>query len=160
MKWCCFFLVVTLSVVALLVCGGMLFPTSAYAGSLPCASVFASDTLQHDSLHTDTLRELEVRPDSVLPVKRALEKTIGRSKGPRSMSLGDVIEKLSPGLNDKITHPFAIKQRKSERRKKKLLKALEHYESTKTFNELLDEAVRRQQFEDERAKREAEKGKR
>lgn len=159
MKWCCFFLVVTLAVVALLVCGGMFFPTSAYAGSLPCAPVLACDTLQHDSLHTDTLRELEVRPDSVLPVKRALEKTIGRSKGPRSMSLGDVIEKLSPGLNDKITHPFAIKQRKSERRKKKLLKALEHYESTKTFNELLDEAVRRQQFEDERAKREAEKNK-
>ncbi len=159
MKCCCSFLILALLTVALLAGGEMLLPTSARAGSLPCVPTLDGDTLQRDSMRTDTLRELEVRPDSVLPVKRALEKTIGRSKGPRSMSLGDVIEKLSPGLNDKITHPFAIKQRKSERRRKKLLKALEHYESTKTFNELLDEAVRRQQLEDERAKRETEKDK-
>ena len=99
-----------------------------------------------------------VRPDSVLPVVRVLEKTVGRSRGPRSMSLGDVIEKVAPGLQDKMLHPFAIKQRKSERRKKKMRRVLENYDRQKTFNELLDEAVKRQQMEDERAKREAERG--
>ena len=74
------------------------------------------------------------------------------------MSLGDIIEKVAPGLQDKMLHPFAIKQRKSERRKKKMRQVLENYDRQKTFNELLDEAVKRQQMEDERAKREAERG--
>ena len=37
-------------------------------------------------------------------------------------------------------------------------RVLENYDRQKTFNELLDEAVKRQQMEDERAKREAERG--
>ena len=122
------------------------------------AQTAAPDSARRDSLRADTLLYVVVRPDSVLPVVRALEKTVGRSRGPRSMSLGDVIEKVAPGLQDKMLHPFAIKQRKSERRKKKMRRVLENYDRQKTFNELLDEAVKRQQMEDERAKREAERG--
>ena len=55
-------------------------------------------------------------------------------------SLGGVLEKLSPGINDKILHPFAIKQRKKERRRKRALKALEEYDRVKTFDELIREA--------------------
>ena len=132
-------------------------PTHA-AGVSRVVACAGLDSAVRDTARADTLREVVVRADSVLPVVRALEKTIGRGGGPKSMSLGDVIEKLSPGLNDKITHPFAIRQRKAERRKKKLRKALEQYDRAKTFNELLDEAVKRQQLEDERARRAESQG--
>ena len=132
-------------------------PTHA-AASAHAAACLPPDSVRRDSLQADTLREVEVRPDSVLPVMRALEQTVGRGKGPRTKSLGDIIEKVAPGLNDKITHPFAIKQRKAERRKRKMRKALEEYDRARSFNDLLDEAVRRQQVEDERARREAERG--
>ena len=61
---------------------------------------------------------------------------------------------MAPGLQDKMLHPFAMKQRKAERRKKKLYRALEQYDQAKTFNDLLDEAVKRQQLEDERKQNE------
>ena len=148
MKGLCIFLTV------ILVC--LLLPVQAWAVACPVAvggaapadtaQTAARDSARRDSLRADTLREVVVRPDSVLPVVRALEKTVGRSRGPRSMSL------------DKMLHPFASKQRKSERRKKKMRRVLENYDRQKTFNELLDEAVKRQQMEDERAKREAERG--
>ena len=162
-----------LYLVALL--GGLLLPVAAGASRrdgphmppqspTPAASIARAAACKRmckavgDTARADTLREVVVRADSVLPVVRALEKTIGRGGGPKSMSLGDVIEKLSPGLNDKITHPFAIRQRKAERRKKRLRKALEQYDRAKTFNELLDEAVKRQQLEDERARRAESQG--
>ena len=128
---------------------------AAMARAAACAGL---DSAVRDTARADTLREVVVRADSVFPVVRALEKNIGRGGGPTPMSLGDVLEKLSPGLNDKITHPFAIRQRKAERRKKKLRKALEQYDRAKTFNELLDEAVKRQQLEDERARRAESQG--
>ena len=162
MKHCCLYLILLLGCLLLPVaahasrlCGPrMPLRWPAHAAAMTQAAACASqDSAARDTVLADTLREVVVRPDSVLPVARALEKTIGRGGGPRSMSLGDIVEKLSPGLNDKITHPFAVKQRKAERRKKKLRKALDEYDRAKTFNELLDEAVKRQQLEDERARR-------
>ena len=52
---------------------------------------------------------------------------------------------------DKIMHPFAIKDRKRERKHARDRKILEEYEQlgrVKTFEELLDEAVRQQAIED------------
>lgn len=160
MKGLCIFLAVILVCLLLPVRAWTVACPVAVGGAAPAdtAQTAARDSARRDSLLTDTLREVVVRPDSVLPVARVLEKTVGRSRGPRSMSLGDVIEKVAPGLQDKMLHPFAIKQRKSERRKKKMRQVLENYDRQKTFNELLDEAVKRQQMEDERAKREAERG--
>ena len=113
MKGLCIFLTV------ILVC--LLLPVQAWAVACPVAvggaapadtaQTAARDSARRDSLRADTLREVVVRPDSVLPVVRALEKTVGRSRGPKSMSLGDIIEKVAPGLQDKMLHPFAIKQR-------------------------------------------------
>lgn len=160
MKGLCIFLAVILMCLLLPVRAWAVAYPVAVGGAAPAdtAQTAARDSARRDSLRTDTLREVVVRPDSVLPVVRVLEKTVGRSRGPRSMSLGDIIEKVAPGLQDKMLHPFAIKQRKSERRKKKMHRVLENYDRQKTFNELLDEAVKRQQMEDERAKREAERG--
>lgn len=118
-----------------------------------------TDTLPpatHDSIRTDTLREVIVhgKQDGKLPVEEALGKTLGGIKRPPT--LGDILEKAAPGLQDKMLHPFAIKQRKRERHKKKMRKALEHYEEVKTFNDLLKEAVKRQELEDEQQARHAE----
>lgn len=160
MKHCRPYLITLLACLLLpmMASGGAAHGLAQAAAQAPAAACAGQDSTVRDTLQADTLREVVVRPDSVLPVVRVLEKTVGRSRGPRSVSLGDVIEKVAPGLQDKMLHPFAIKQRKSERRKKKMRRVLENYDRQKTFNELLDEAVKRQQMEDERAKREAERG--
>lgn len=101
-----------------------------------------------DSIRTDTLREVVVRPDSVLPIVKAIDESLKRNPVPRVMTVGDVLEKLLPGINDKITHPFAIKQRKKERRHKKLMKALEDYDRVESFDELLRKAYQQQMMED------------
>lgn len=104
------------------------------------------DTLVADSVRTDTLKEVVVEGG-----ERQVSKAIGRSieawkkSQPRVKSFGDVLEKLSPGLNDKITHPFAFKQRKMERKRKRTKKILEHYDRVKTFDELLRESIREQE---------------
>ena len=160
MKHCRPYLITLLACLLLpmMASGGAAHGLAQAAAQAPAAACAGQDSTVRDTLQADTLREVVVRPDSVLPVVRVLEKTVGRSRGPRSVSLGDLIEKVAPGLQDKMLHPFAIKQRKSERRKKKMRRVLENYDRQKTFNELLDEAVKRQQMEDERAKREAERG--
>lgn len=160
MKHCRPYLITLLACLLLpmMASGGAAHGLAQAAAQAPAAACAGQDSTVRDTLQADTLREVVVRPDSVLPVVRVLEKTVGRSRGPRSVSLGDVIEKVAPGLQDKMLHPLAIKQRKSERRKKKMRRVLENYDRQKTFNELLDEAVKRQQMEDERAKREAERG--
>lgn len=146
----------------LLLLGSILCPFSRGAEVLMSAGCLPADTgrvqrpdslLSRDSLRTDTLREVVVKPDSVLQIMKVLKKTT-QDHTPRTKSLGDVIEDLAPGLQDKMLHPFAMKQRKSERRKKKLYRALEQYDQAKTFNDLLDEAVKRQQLEDERKQNE------
>ena len=104
------------------------------------------DTLVADSVRTDTLKEVVVEGG-----ERQVSKASGRSieawkkSQPRVKSFGDVLEKLSPGLNDKITHPFAFKQRKMERKRKRTKKILEHYDRVKTFDELLRESIREQE---------------
>lgn len=104
------------------------------------------DTLVADSVRTDTLKEVVVEGG-----ERQVSKAIGRSieawkkSQPRVKSFGDVLEKWSPGLNDKITHPFAFKQRKMERKRKRTKKILEHYDRVKTFDELLRESIREQE---------------
>ncbi|MDY3820614.1 MAG: hypothetical protein SPG95_00590 [Bacteroidaceae bacterium] len=148
MKVICFIFVLLL--------GSILCPPSRGAEVLMSAGCLPADTgrvQRPDSLRTDTLREVVVKPDSVLQIMKVLKKTT-QDNTPRTKSLGDVIEDLAPGLQDKMLHPFAMKQRKSERRKKKLYRALEQYDQAKTFNDLLDEAVKRQQLEDERKQNE------
>lgn len=110
----------------------------------------ATDTLQKDSMRTDTMREVVVYSPQGLPVNKALDRSLKRWKeGQVNIpSLGKVLEKLSPGINDKITHPFAIKDRKREKRRKQRLRSLEHFDQVKTFKDLLYEAYIQQMRED------------
>ena len=108
-----------------------------------------ADSLVHigDTMRTDTLREVTVRAGKTYHLS---EMVMSGTKNDIAAppSLGTVLENLSPGINDKILHPFAIKQRKQERRRKRVLKNLEEYDRVKTFNDLLREAYERQQLED------------
>ena len=112
----------------------------------------ASDSLTaaRDSLPTDTMREVTVRAGRVLKVDSfPLSGGYGALKQQLPPpSFGDIVEKIVPGFNDKATHPFAIKQRKRERRHKRSMRALDDYGRLKTFSELLREAYERQMLED------------
>ncbi|MBQ6086208.1 MAG: hypothetical protein IJK94_06995 [Bacteroidaceae bacterium] len=107
----------------------------------------------------DTLRQIIVKGENRSPLEKAIEGSLARQIQPSVPSLGDVLEKISPGINDKMLHPFAIKQRKSERKHKRDKKILDEYDRIITFEDLLREAVAKQQLEDEAEKRRAEEDK-
>ncbi len=102
------------------------------------------DTLHRQMERVDTLREVEVRPDSTLPMMDAINSSLARQNIKAPPSLGDILEKWWPGINDKITHPFAIKQRRRERKHKRDREVLKHYDQVKTFDDLLREAIVRE----------------
>ena len=106
---------------------------------------------QDDGIPTDTLREVVIIPDSLLPVDRVIRESLGQQQVIKVPKVSDVLDKLSPGLTDKIMHPFAVKDRKRDRKHARDRKILEEYEQlgrVKTFEELLDEAIRQQAIED------------
>lgn len=109
------------------------------------------DTLTEnvDSLPTNLMEELLVRGGRILPIDSFPlhgGKLVEVPMAPPS--LGDILEKIIPNFNDKATHPFAIKQRKRERRHKRAMNALENLDRVRTFDELLREAYEKQMMED------------
>ena len=103
------------------------------------------DTIPPIQERVDTLREVEVvAPGRISGLEDAIRQSLQRMGVPRSMSLGDVINKISPGLTDIILHPFAFKDRKREKKRKKVKKILEDFDNTKTFDELVREALERE----------------
>lgn len=110
----------------------------------------ASQMEARDSLSVDTLREVTVRAGRVLNVD-SMQLHGGNDVLKQPLpppTVGDVIEKLLPGFNDKATHPFAIRQRKRERRHKRAMRALDNYDKVKSFDDLLRESYKRQMLED------------
>lgn len=131
--------------------------------ALILAFTFAADTLRTDTarldttgLRADTLRQVEVRAGTSLAVEKAIQQSLERQRVVRIPTLGDILDKYLPGLQDRITHPFAIKERKRERKHKRDKKWLQEFDRRITFNELLDAAVKQQQLEDEAARRKTE----
>ena len=103
-----------------------------------------------DSARVDTLREVEVRGDSTLRVNEAIRRSIGNEKTTR-IGYPSVSDVLGPRITDKIMHPFAVKDRKRDKKHARDRKILEEYEElyrVKSFEELLDEAIRQQAIED------------
>ena len=103
-----------------------------------------------DTTHVDTLRQVEVRGDSVLRVNDAIRKAIGKENATR-IGYPSVSDVLGARITDKIMHPFAVKDRKRDKKHARDRKILEEYEQLgriKTFEELLDEAIRQQAIED------------
>ena len=103
-----------------------------------------------DSTRVDTLRQVEVRGDSVLRVNEAIRRSIGKDQETR-IGYPSVSDVLGPRITDKIMHPFAVKDRKRDKKHARDRKILEEYEELyriKSFEELLDEAIRKQAIED------------
>ena len=115
-------------------------------------AVSRPDCAAQDTLGVDTLREITVRAGKHIPLPGMVVSPKTKDEVVAPPSLSSVLEKLSPGLNDKITHPFAVKQRKKERRRKRSLKALDEFDKVKSFGELLQEAWQTQLKEDSLAK--------
>ena len=109
------------------------------------------DSVARDTkMRVDTLRQVEVRADSQLRVNDAIRQTLERERAARigTMSVSDVI---GSKLTDKIMHPFAVKERRREKkhaRDRQILKEYEELGRVKSFEELLDEAIRKQAIED------------
>ena len=115
--------------------------------ALPLAA-FSDD--DDDSLRVDTLRQVEVQGDSVLRVNEAIRRAIERESSLR-IGYPSVSDVLGPRVTDRILHPFAVRDRKREKKHARDRKILEEYEEqyrVKTFEELLDEAIRQQAIED------------
>ncbi|MBR3857663.1 MAG: hypothetical protein IKM68_06740, partial [Bacteroidaceae bacterium] len=80
--------------------------------ALPFATLHAQTG---DSLRVDTLHEVEVRGDSILRVNEAIRQALGREQSTR-IGYPSVSDVLGARVTDKIMHPFAIKDRKRDKK--------------------------------------------
>lgn len=103
------------------------------------------DTIPPTHESTDTLKEVQVvAPSSTAGLQDAIRQSIARMGVPSTPSLSDVIDKISPGLTDKILHPFAYKDRRKARKHKRDKQILEEFDRVKTFDDLVREALERE----------------
>lgn len=105
-----------------------------------------------DSLSIDTLREVIVNGDTLLRINEAIRNSL-KQQGINKISTKNVSDIIGAKMTDKMLHPFAIAERKRERKHARDRKALEEYERLcrqKTFEDLLMEAIRQQAIEDEK----------
>jgi hypothetical protein len=110
-----------------------------------------------ETTKVDTLRELEVGGQKRLRVLDVLEETRKKQKKqPGQKSISDVI---GGKATDYIMHPFAIKERRKEKRNKKAMEALEKLDA-RTYEDELTDAINRQLMEDSIANAKKEEGER
>ena len=103
------------------------------------------DTIPPTHEPTDTLKELQVvAPSSTAGLADAIRQSMARMGVPHTPNMGEVIDKISPGLTDKILHPFAYKDRKKARKHKRDKQALEEFDKVKSFDDLVREALERE----------------
>lgn len=103
------------------------------------------DTIPPTHEPTDTLKELQVvAPSSTAGLADAIRQSMARMGVPHTPNMGEVIDKISPGLTDKILHPFAYKDRKKARKHKRDKQALEEFDRVKSFDDLVREALERE----------------
>jgi len=103
------------------------------------------DTIPPTHERTDTLREIDViAPGLTSGLEDALRQSIQRMGIRNPTTLGSLIDKIKPGLMDNIMHPFAIKDRRKAKKRKKVKKILDDFDKTKTFDELVREALERE----------------
>ena len=102
---------------------------------------------------TDTLKEIEITAKKELRIMEVLEQTRKKQrKQPGQKSISDVIGSKT---TDYIMHPFAIKDRKKERRQKKAQEALDKLDAAQTYEDELTNAINQQLREDSIAKAKA-----
>ncbi|MBO4801448.1 MAG: hypothetical protein J5545_06220 [Bacteroidaceae bacterium] len=96
------------------------------------------------------MREITVRADNRLPFEIMFEEKMKEERGNQIHvpSLGEVLQKRFPRLNDIICNPTAIKERRREARRRRALRVIEEYDKVRTFDDLLREAYEKQMRED------------
>lgn len=106
--------------------------------------------LTHDTLQTDTLREVVVKADSGIhiPLSGSLIKDAHR----KDYSPNAILQRLAPTLHDQIMHPFGFKERKQNRKRKKVNKILRDYDmiNSDPLQMLLDSIAKAQGYEQNR----------
>lgn len=105
------------------------------------------DTLKKEELTVPgrKLKEVEVvAPGPTSGLEDALRQSIERMGIRNPLTLGDLVNKISPNLTDKIMHPFGFKERRRAKKRKKVQKILNDFDRTKTFDELVREALERE----------------
>lgn len=103
------------------------------------------DTIPPTRERVDTLKEVEViAPGRIAGMEDALRQSLERMGIRNPITVSTLIDKISPGLSDKILHPFAIKDRRRAKRRKKVQKVLDDFNNTKTFDDLVREALERE----------------
>jgi len=105
----------------------------ALAQSAPATERDSIAMPQPDTVKVDTLKNVTILRHIPINLKPYEFDIMPSSKG-----ISDI---LGQDLNDKIMHPFAFKQRRKERHRRKMAKILEEYDKVKTPNELLREAL-------------------
>lgn len=117
------------------------------AGRVGCDMNVAS-TL--DTLQTDTLREVVVRADTGIhiPLSGSLIKDAHR----KDYSPNAILQRLAPTLHDQIMHPFGFKERKQNRKRKKVNKILRDYDmiDRDPLQMLLDSIAKEQGYDQNR----------
>ena len=94
----------------------------------------------------DTLQEITVKAKKELPVADAIGKSLGNAPTqPRSKGISDII---GAKANDYIMHPFAWKERRKEKKKKRTQQAIKKLEAVKSSEDELTDAINRQLRED------------
>lgn len=105
------------------------------------------DTLKKGELTVPgrKLKEVEVvAPGPTSGLEDALRQSIERMGIRNPLTLSDLVNKISPNLTDKIMHPFGFKERRRAKKRKKVQKILNDFDRTKTFDELVREALERE----------------
>lgn len=112
--------------------------------------VMAQSSTQRTTEDEDTLREIIVRPDTVIRI--GISPTLRQDmRNQNRYSLGSILDRRAPGLQDRITHPFAIQERKYERKRKKVQHVLDDYDARRDpLQELLDSVARARGYVPER----------
>lgn len=97
--------------------------------------------------YTDTLGEVSVKANKELRVVDAINKSLHNNgiTQPGKKSVSDIIGSKA---TDYIMHPFAWKERKKEKKQKKVKESLIKLDAAKTYEEELAETIYRQLQED------------
>jgi hypothetical protein len=91
------------------------------------------------------LKEVEVvAPGPTSGLEDALRQSLERMGIRNSITVSTLLDKIKPGLSDYVMHPFAFKDRKRAKKRKKVQQILNDFDRTKTFDELVREALERE----------------
>lgn len=112
--------------------------------------VVAQSNTQRTTEDEDTLREIIVRPDTVIRV--GISPTLRQDMlNQNRYSLSSILDRRAPVLKDQMLHPFAIQERKYERKRKKVQHVLDDYDARRDpLQELLDSVARARGYVPER----------